>query len=107
MYFYHIQMHLPYGREDGTYLNPREMLNEPFPVIGTGEWDNIQCEQFKSAKIGSIVLVREGNTPIALVELVSENFQDDSLSQKFHHRNFRKVKILSWMGCLILLISYH
>ena len=96
MELYHIQMHLPYGREDGTYLDPRKMLNEDTPVIGTGEWENIQCKHFKSAKIGSIVFVREGNTPIALVEIISDNFQDEALQRRFLHSNFRKVKILAW-----------
>ncbi len=93
---YHIQMHLPYGREDGTTISPKDMLREPQPVIGTGEWDHQQCRSFKNAPIGSIVLVREGNTPIALVEIVSETFQDSNLEPKYLHRNYRYVKVLSW-----------
>jgi 5-methylcytosine-specific restriction protein B len=89
-------MHLPYGRNDGTIINPKDMLKESSPVIGTGEWDNFQCRSFKDASIGSIVFVREGNTPIALVEIISENFNDDTLQLKYYHRNYRFVKILSW-----------
>ncbi len=94
--FYHIQMHLPYGREDGTIINPIDMLREPKPVIGTGEWDHHQCRSFKNAPIGSIVLVREGGTPIALVEIVSDTFNDSDLESKYLHRNYRHVKVLSW-----------
>ncbi len=94
--FYHIQMHLPYGREDGTIINPKDMLREPQPVIGTGEWDHQQCRSFKNAPIGSIVLVRKGGTPIALVEIVSDTFNDSDLESKYLHHNYRHVKVLSW-----------
>ena len=94
--FYNIQMHMPWGREDETRTTPREMLRNSPSVIGIGEWDNYQCEDFKNAPIGSIVLVREGSQIIALVEITSENFTDDGLEEKFHHHNYRKVKVLDW-----------
>ena len=94
--YYNIQMHMPWGREDETRTDPKEMLHNFPPVIGTGEWDNYQCEDFKNAPQGSIVLVREGSQIIALVEITSENFTDDGLEEKFHHHNYRKIKVLGW-----------
>lgn len=94
--YYNIQMHMPWGREDETRTDPKEMLRNSPPVIGTGEWDNYQCEDFKNAPVGSIVLVREGSRIIALVEITSDNFTDEELEKKFLHHNYRKVKVLDW-----------
>lgn len=89
-------MHLPYGRDDGTVIDPVLMLKEPTPVIGTGEWDNYQCRDFKSVKNGSIVLVRNGSRAIALCRVIGDVFQDSDLSERYFHINFRKVEILQW-----------
>ena len=94
--FYNIQMHMPWGREDETRTDPKEMLRNSPSVIGTGEWDNYQCEDFKNAPIGSIVLVREGSRIIALVEITLDNFTDEELEKKFLHHNYHTVKVLDW-----------
>ena len=94
--YWHIQMHKPWGREGGKEIDPVEMLNEPEPVIGVGEWDNYQCRDFKQIDNGNIVLVRKGNDVIALCQIISDNFHNEVLTQKYLHRNFRKVKILAW-----------
>ena len=94
--YWHIQMHMPWGRDGGEEIDPVEMLKEPEPVIGIGEWDNYQCKDFKNIENGNIVLVRKGNDAIALCQIISDNFHDEGLKQKYLHRNFRKVKILAW-----------
>lgn len=101
MNYWHLQMHMPEGREQGgTIIDPLEMLKEQTPVIGTGDWDNIQCRHFKGEQdglqIGSIVMVREGNKPLALVEVISDYFRDDKLEEKYINCFFRKVKILDF-----------
>lgn len=40
-------MHLPEGK-GGTQINSTLMLLEPEPVIGTGEWNDGQCRNFKT-----------------------------------------------------------
>ncbi|MBK8711369.1 MAG: AAA family ATPase [Niastella sp.] len=101
MVFWHIQMNQPWGRNGGE-INSKEMLERNPPVIGTGEWDDLQCRYFKGAdqrglKINDIVLVHEGKKPIALCKVVGENFTDASLSAEFHHGNFRQVEVLMFL----------
>ena len=97
MNFWHIQMYKPYGSEDDTRVSSLEMLRRDVPVIGTGEWEDLQCENFKQGMVvGDIVFVREGNESIALCEVVSDCFQDAELQKLFCHTNYRKVKVLDW-----------
>lgn len=93
--FWHIQMHLPEGK-GGTVIDSNLMLLESEPVIGTGEWDDSQCRNFKSIEKGNIVLVRRGSQALALCQIIGDNFVSDSLCGKFVNVNFRKVKILAW-----------
>lgn len=93
--YWHIQMHLPDGK-NGRQIDPTLMLLEADPIIGTGEWDDFQCTNFKTIERGSIVLVRKGGQAIALCKIVSDNFTDPILTQKYVNVNFRKVKILEW-----------
>ena len=93
--FWHIQMHLPEGK-GGTVIDPNQMLLESEPVIGTGEWNDAQCQNFKTIENGNIVLVRRGSQALALCQIIGDNFNSDSLCAKFINVNFRKVKILSW-----------
>lgn len=93
--YWHIQMHLPEGK-GGIEIDSMKMLLEPVPVIGTGEWEDIQCVYFKTIPIGSIVLVRKGSEALALCEIIGDNFSDNSLESKYHNVNYRKVRILDW-----------
>ena len=93
--YWHIQMHLPEGK-NGTEIDPTLMLLEKEPVIGTGEWDDKQCDNFKHIDNGNIVLVRKGGQEIALCQITGENFTDPNLSEKYINENFRKVRILAW-----------
>ena len=93
-------MNLPDGR-GGQVIDSKKMLQESTPIIGTGEWDDNQCKQFKGEvstglKIGDVILVREGKTVIALCEVIGENFTDANLTSKYINENFRQVKILDW-----------
>ena len=97
--YWHIQMHLPEGK-GGIKIDSSLMLKENPPIIGTGEWDNLQCAHFKGENdglnIGDIIMVREGNHPIALCEITSEAFQKADLTEKFVNKWFREVKVLDW-----------
>jgi 5-methylcytosine-specific restriction enzyme B len=94
--FWHIQMNQPEGRE-GDKIESIKMLQEPKPIIGISEWDNKQCENFKTElHKNDIVLVREGQKIIALCEVISDNFQDDKLEKKYVFTNFKYVKVLEF-----------
>ena len=93
--FWHIQLHLPEGK-DGVIVDSSLMLMEAEPIIGTGEWDDAQCRNFKTIDNGSIVLVRKGRQALALCQIIGDNFTNDSLSAKYININYRKVKIIAW-----------
>ena len=93
--YWHIQMHLPDGK-GGIEIDSKKMLLEPEPVIGTGEWEDSQCVNFKTIPNGSIVLVRKGSEAIALCKIISDNFISETLTNKYYNLNFRKVNILAW-----------
>ena len=93
--YWHLQMHMPDGK-DGDEIDPTLMLLEAEPIIGTGEWDNPQCRNFKSLSNGSIILVRKGNQAIALCQIIGESFNDNELCNKYINVNFRKVTVLAW-----------
>lgn len=94
--YWHIQMHKPFGSGDETEIDPLAMLREPEPVIGTGEWDNYQCRDFKNLKPGSVVMVRKGTRALALCRVTGEVFHDESLRNKYCHVNYRRVEVLAW-----------
>lgn len=94
--YWHIQMNKPYGKEDEARVDSKKMLEREEPFIGTTEWDNYQCDNFKTIEKGNIVLVREGNEAIALCQIISDNFTDRELTDEFLHENFRRVNILAW-----------
>lgn len=98
--YWHIQMHLPDGRNQGT-IESIKMLQEPNPVIGTGEWDDFQCRNFKSSgdgriNIGDIILVREGSKPLALCMIKSDSFVSKELEEKYININYRYVDVLDF-----------
>ena len=74
------------------------MLEEQQPVIGTGEWKNKQCEDFKSVPVGSIVLVREGNRALALCKIIGVNYTSVELEEKYLNVNYRDVEVLSFIS---------
>ena len=93
--YWHIQMYLPEGK-GGIEIDSSLMLRDPQPVIGTGEWDKKPCSDFKTIENGNIILVRKGNQALALCQIIGENFQDETLTEKYLNINFRKVHILAW-----------
>lgn len=96
---WHLQMLKPYGNDSEVRTDARQMLREPAPIIGTGEWtdEKNQCKNFKSVPNGTIVLVREGQRAIALCEVLDGNFKDEALEAKYYHCNFRHVRVLQWV----------
>lgn len=100
MIYWHIQMNQPWGRNEGI-IDSTLMLKEAKPIIGTGEWDDIQCQYFTGEnvdglKVDDIVLVREGATIISLCQILSDCFTDDQLEATYHQKYFRYVKVLDF-----------
>ena len=100
MIYWHIQMNQPWGRSKGK-INSRSMLQENPPIIGTGKWEDIQCKYFtgensNGLKLNDIILVREGQRPIALCRVKGDCITDKNLEKKYHHNFFRVVEILDW-----------
>jgi len=97
--YWHIQMFLPEGK-GGTTIDSSQMLKEENPVIGTGEWDDLQCKYFKGEGnglvMGDIIMVREGNKPLALCKIAGDYFHDDNLTDKYINYWFRNVEVLDW-----------
>jgi mcrBC restriction endonuclease system, mcrB subunit, putative len=73
------------------------MLQEAQPVIGTGEWEDRQCEEFKRIPEGSIILVREGNRALAICKIIGPNYTSEKLEEKYHNINYRNVEILGFI----------
>ncbi|MGR3856718.1 McrB family protein [Chryseobacterium indologenes] len=102
MSYWHIQMNQPWGRDGGS-IDSKLLLQEKYPVIGTGDWNHIQCRYFTNEnndgiQKNDIILVREGSLPIALCLIESNCFTDPELEQKYHHHYFRKVKIIEFFS---------
>lgn len=100
MNYWHLQMYLPKGK-GGIQIDSKKMLLEPQPIIGTGEWEDEQCENFKDSnstglKINDIILIREGQTIIALCRIISKPFQNTVLTTKYININFRYVEVLEF-----------
>lgn len=95
MNFWHLQMHLPWGRDEEE-VDPLQMLENRKPFIGIHEWEDKQFYDFCELEIGAIVMVRKGNQPIALCKVISDVYTDDNFTEEFLHDHFRDVKILSW-----------
>lgn len=117
--YWHLMMSQPWGRDGGVNIDAMDMLKEPKPVIGTGEWDDSQCDNFKyEMKIGDVVLVRNGATPLALCKVMSGSFVDQSLEAKYLNVNYRYVDVLfifpkgyksfpQWQGTLQKLVNHE
>lgn len=100
MNYWHLQMFMPWGRDEGE-IDSVKMLQEPTPVIGTGEWENRQCHWFKNSynngiANSDIVLVREGGRPLALCRVKGDSFKDSDLFEKYNNKNFREVEVLDF-----------
>ncbi|WET51065.1 AAA family ATPase [Chryseobacterium indologenes] len=102
MSYWHIQMNQPWGRNRGR-IDSKLLLQEEYPVIGTGDWNDIQCRYFTNEdndgiQKNDIILVREGSLPIALCLIDSDCFTDPALEQKYHHHYYRKVRVIDFFS---------
>ena len=96
MAYWHMQLH----PNDLGWRREEELLKDP-SLVGLGDWEKgiSQIKQFKKdIKIGDIILIRRGETPIALVEVVGDI--EDSLNDDGNNLDWfryrRKVRVLDW-----------
>jgi MoxR-like ATPase len=95
MNFWHMQLH-PDNRNAFPPELIRKMLNDiSYIGLGGGD-DNSQVVAFKTQmKIGDVVAIRSGRTPIALVEIIGDwEYKDDTDEGLDFFDNRRKIKIL-------------
>ena len=96
MTYWHMQLH----PDDKNFGKEKELLSK-LALIGLGEWEGgkNQINNFKKdMKINDIVLIRNGETPIALVEVIGE--LEDILECDFKRLDWfryrRKVNVLDF-----------
>ena len=98
MNYWHIQLH-PDNRKDFSNKVIREILSEK-KIIGLGEWEEgeKQREQFQNnMKIGDVVVVKSGKTPIAIVEVLGQSYYEENTNENFDWFSFRrKIEILEF-----------
>lgn len=92
--YFNIQMDMPWGRDGGVLASPRAMVEDG--IIGISDGSYSDCQAFKNAPIGSIVLVRDGSEAIALVEITSTPYYDKKDEGKYVSTVFRNVDVLAW-----------
>jgi 5-methylcytosine-specific restriction enzyme B len=94
MNFWQLQMSQGLQSEEQLKIDEIRNIITERSIIGTGEWkDNKtdQCRQFKeSMAVGDIVLVRQGISPIAMVEIAEKNTSGTV------YENEHRVKVLSF-----------
>lgn len=99
MNYWHLQMHQ--GLLSDKEITTEEVLKilKDELIIGTGHWDNYQCEQFvgthheNNIKPSDIVLVRHGKNALALCKVLSDNYKTG-----IYYPNERKIAILELFG---------
>ena len=98
MNYWHIQLH-PDNRKDFSNKVIREILSEK-KIIGLGEWEQgeKQREQFQNnMKIGDVVVVKSGKTPIAIVEVIGQSYYEENTNENFDWFSFRrKIEMLAF-----------
>ena len=98
MNYWHIQLH-PDNKGAFPPKKVKSILNET-SYIGLGAWENgeEQIRQFIDfLKLGDIVAVRSGQTPIALVEIIGEHEYTEDVNEDLDwFQNRRKIKILDY-----------
>src|ERR1035437_7129276 len=98
MNYWHIQLH-PDNTGDFPPEKVKRILNDT-SFIGLGEWEKgeYQIKQFVDVlKIGDIVAVRSGQTPISLVEVVGDTEYQEEVNEELDwFQNRKKIKILDF-----------
>lgn len=98
MNFWHMQLH-PDDPEFFDFERVKKLLREK-AVIGFGEWEDGESliPQFRDRmKIGDVIAIKRGETPIALVKVIGEYFLCDEINHEldwFPHR--RNVEVLDF-----------
>lgn len=98
MNYWHMQLH-PTDSKTITKEVVAKILREK-SVIGLGKWKNgeIPIRQFKNdVKLGDIIAIKRGGTPIALVKINGEYWLEEEVDDSFDwfpHR--RKVEVLDF-----------
>ena len=98
MNFWHTQLH-PDDRDTFNESRIQELL-EQRAVIGLGQWDegeSVRTQFFNEMRVGDIVAVKNGNTPIALVRVVSKAYIEHNVNENLDwFPNRRNIEVLDY-----------
>lgn len=98
MNYWHTQLH-PDDRDTFNETRIRELL-EQRAVIGLGQWDDgeaIRSQFFDEMRVGDIVAVKNGSTPIALVRVASEAYVAKNVNEELDwFPNRRNIEVLDY-----------
>lgn len=98
MNYWHTQLH-PDDRGTFNETRIRELL-EQRAVIGLGQWDDgeaVRNQFFDEMRVGDIVAVKNGSTPIALVRVVSEAYVENNVNEELDwFQNRRNIEVLDY-----------
>jgi len=85
--------------DDGKGWHREKELLEKHHMIGLGDWQEKanQQELFKKEmKIGDYVVIKHGGTIIALTEIISDYFYDETIDDLLWFCQRRRVRIVDW-----------
>jgi DNA polymerase III delta prime subunit len=98
MNYWHTQLH-PDDRDTFNETRIRELL-EQRAVIGLGQWDDgeaVRTQFFDEMRVGDIVAVKNGSTPIALVRVASEAYVENNVNEELDwFPNRRNIEVLDY-----------
>ena len=91
MNYWHIQLH-PNNKNDFSNTVIEKILSDK-KIIGLGEWEKgeSQRSQFQDKmKIGDIVVVKSGKTPIAIVKVTGKSYYERNTNEDFDWFSYRR-----------------
>ena len=98
MNYWHTQLH-PDDKDTFNETRIRELLDQR-AVIGLGQWDDgeaVRNQFYDEMQVGDIVVVKNGNTPIALVRVVSEAYLENNVNKELDwFPNRRNIEVLDY-----------
>lgn len=98
MNYWHMQLHP--GNPDKSYIPTVLSILKEKAVIGLGEWDKgitAKTDFFEKMSVDDIVLVKQGNSPLALVRVIGDAFNHNEIDENLDWFEFRrKVDVLDY-----------
>jgi hypothetical protein len=98
MNYWHMQLHP--GNSDKSYIPTVLSILKDKAVIGLGDWEkgiSAKADFFEKMSVNDIVLVKQGNSPLALVRVLGDAFTQTEIDEDLDWFEFRrKVDVLDY-----------